>query len=309
MNSAADVTNMINNWAAMGLTRAEMAVKVAEACMGWPYVWGGAGQYCTSGNRESYANRAACPDAEAKLIRKQCQVLNGSKGVCSGCKWYPSAVVRFFDCRGFSRWVLQQVGITIQGAGATSQWNTAANWTAKGTIDTIPDGIVCCVFMQNQKDHKTMEHTGLHIGGGQIIHCSGEVKRGKTTDRGWTHWAIPVGIEGDVPVPVPSKPTIRRGSRGPYVMECQNDLIKLLYDVGPKGADGIFGSKTEEAVKQFQREHDLKPDGIVGSATWQALDEAIGPPVDLFTVTIQHLDETQARALCNAYENATMKKE
>jgi peptidoglycan hydrolase-like protein with peptidoglycan-binding domain len=128
-------------------------------------------------------------------------------------------------------------------------------------------------------------------------------------DRGWTQWAIPVGIEGDIPVPVPSKPTIRRGSRGPYVVECQNDLIKLLYDVGPKGADGIFGAKTEEAVKSFQRDHDLKPDGIVGSATWSALDAAIGPPVDLFTVTIQHLDETQARELCNAYENATMKKE
>lgn len=282
MNSAADVANMISNWSTMGLTKAEMAVRIAEACLGWPYVWGGAGQYCTPANRRSYANRSTCPEGEARQIVKLCQVLNGKRGSCDGCKWYPGGVVRFFDCRGFTRWVLQQVGITIQGAGATSQWNTAANWTAKGTIDTLPDGIVCCVFMQNQKDHKTMEHTGLHIGGGQIIHCSGEVKRGKVTDRGWTHWAIPVGIEGDVPVPVPSKPTIRRGSRGPYVKLCQEDLIKLDYNVGKTGADGIFGKNTEAAVKAFQREHKdldgkpLKVDGIVGQKSWGAIDDAIG---------------------------------
>ncbi len=282
MNSAADVANMISNWSTMGLTKAEMAVRIAEACLGWPYVWGGYGQYCTPANRRSYANRSTCPDGESKQIIKLCQVLNGSKGACSGCKWYPSAVVRFFDCRGFTRWTLEQVGISLKGAGATSQWNTASNWTAKGTIDTLPDGIVCCLFMQNQKDHKTMEHTGLHIGGGQLIHCSGEVKRGKTTDRGWTHWAIPVGIDGDVPVPVPSKPTIRRGSRGPYVKLCQEDLIKLDYNVGKTGADGIFGKNTEAAVKAFQREHKdldgkpLKVDGIVGQKSWGAIDDAIG---------------------------------
>lgn len=316
MNSAAEVTNLINNYAAMGLTKAEMAIKIAEACLGWPYVWGGAGQNCTPANRQSYADRPACPEAEAKQIVNLCQVLNGKRCRCDGCKWYPNDWVRFFDCRGFTRWVLKQVGITIQGAGATSQWNTAGNWTAKGELNTMPDGVVCCVFMQNQKDHKTMEHTGLYIGGGVVIHCSGEVKRGKITDRGWTHWAIPAGIEGDVPVPT-TKPTIRRGSTGPYVVECQEDLIKLGYDLTPYGADGKFGRTTEDAVKQFQREHvgpdgaPLKQDGIVGKASWWALDQAVGPQpgTGLYTVTIQHLDLTQAKAFINAYPNATMEEE
>lgn len=321
MNSAADVANMISNWSTMGLTKAEMAVRIAEACLGWPYVWGGYGQYCTPANRRSYANRSTCPEGEAKQIVKLCQVLNGSKSGCSGCKWYPGAVVRFFDCRGFTRWTLEQVGIKLQGAGATSQWNTASNWTAKGTIDTLPDGIVCCLFMQNQKDHKTMEHTGLHIGGGQLIHCSGEVKRGKATDRGWTHWAIPVGIEGDVPVPTPTPThkTIRRGSTGPDVVECQKDLISLGYDLSPYGADGKFGRTTEEAVKQFQREHigpdgaPLVVDGVVGQASWWALDQAVGPEpepsIQLYTVTIPHLAKHHAEALVNNYEGATMTPE
>ena len=314
MNSAADVANMIGNWSTMGLTKAEMAVRIAEACLGWPYVWGGYGQYCTPANRRSYANRSTCPEGEAKQIVKLCQVLNGSKSACSGCKWYPGAVVRFFDCRGFTRWTLEQVGIKLQGAGATSQWNTASNWTAKGTIDTIPDGIVCCVFMQNQKDHKTMEHTGLHIGGGQIIHCSGEVKRGKVTDRGWTHWAIPVGIDGDVPVPT-TKPTLRRGSTGPYVVECQTDLVKLGYDIGKSGIDGVYGKATMAAVAAFQTASGLKSDGICGPATWYALDTAVGPQpepepsVQLYTVTIPHLAKHHAEALVNNYEGATMTPE
>ena len=220
-----------------------------------------------------------------------------------------------FDCRGFTRWVLGQAGISLLGAGATSQWNTASNWAEKGLIADLPAGQVCCLFMQNQKDHKTMEHTGLHIGGGQLIHCSGEVKRGKATDRGWTHWAIPVGIEGDVPVPTPTPThkTIRRGSTGPDVVECQKDLISLGYDLSPYGADGKFGRTTEEAVKAFQTDHRLKADGIVGPATWAALDEAVGPEpepsIQLYTVTIPHLAKHHAEALVNNYEGATMTPE
>ena len=36
-------------------------------------------------------------------------------------------------------------------------------------------------------------------------------------------------------------------------------------------ADGIFGPKTQDAVKEFQRKHGLKADGIVGPATYAAL--------------------------------------
>ena len=310
MNTYSQVANDINNWKSMGLSKAEIVVKSAEDCLGWPYVWGGYGQKCTSSNRESYASRSSCPAAEAKVIRSQCQILNGSKSSCSGCQWYPGGCTLFFDCRGFTRWLLQQVGISLQGAGATSQWNTASNWVQKGPISEMPMDKVCCVFM---KSGNTMSHTGMHIGGGNIIHCSGTVKRGKTTDRGWTHYAIPVGMEGDVPVPTPTtdKPTLRIGSSGPYVVECQQDLLKLGYDLSPYGADGKYGKTTSARIKEFQQSQGLKADGICGPMTWGALDQAVGPEPSetLYTVTIRHLTKDQADTLKAQYANAEVIKE
>lgn len=302
MYSAQQVDNDIANWRGQGFSRAELAVKIADDCMGWPYVWGGDGQYDTPSNRETFANRSSCPEAESSVIRKRCQVLNGSRSSCDGCKYYPNAKTRFFDCRGFTRWVLKQVGITINGAGATSQYNDNSNWTSKGKISAMPQGVVCCVFMQNGDK---MSHTGLYVGNGIIIHCSGEVKRGSVNDKGWSHFAIPKGIEGDVPV---WRPTIRRGSTGDDVVYVQEILIQLGYDLGASGADGKFGAKTEAAVKAFQRASGLNADGVVGPLTYEALEKA-QPDGSLYTVTIPHVTKFKAEALVQNYAGASMKKE
>jgi putative chitinase len=46
-----------------------------------------------------------------------------------------------------------------------------------------------------------------------------------------------------------------------------DDVKKLQAKLG-LGADGIFGPETEKAVKKWQIDHDLTPDGIVGDGTW-----------------------------------------
>lgn len=63
-------------------------------------------------------------------------------------------------------------------------------------------------------------------------------------------------------------PTLRQGSRGKDVKYLQDILNHLGY---PVVADGIFGPKTEAAVKKFQRDFNLVADGIVGPKTWSAL--------------------------------------
>lgn len=317
MNSAATVDNQIAYWKQLGMSKAEMVFAIADACIGWSYVFGARGQYCTPANRKSFADRTSCPEAESKVIKSKCQVCSGKKSACDGCKYYPSAKTRFYDCRGFTYWVFKQIDILINGAGATSQWNNNANWEQKGELKDMPN-VVCCVFMANGKK---MSHTGIHVGNGVIIHCSGEVKRGKTTDKGWEYYAIPKGMEGDVPVPTPtpvpvSKPTLRIGSTGEYVVECQNDLLQLGYDLSPYGADGKYGKKTSEAVAKFQTVHGLKPDGICGKLTWAALDEAVQPspeptpePVIFYTVHIPHLTDGQANELIEKYPDAWKSEE
>ena len=272
MKTYAEVDNLITQWKAEGLSKEEIIKKTAEACMGWPYVWGGFGQYCTPKNRKSYADRSSCPSAESAVIRKKCQVLNGSKGGCAGCKWYPNGKTRFFDCRGFTRWLLQQVGISLKGGGATSQWKDNSNWAVKGEKKDLPENLVVCVF---QQDGSKMQHTGMHVGGGKIIHCSGEVCVGDLSKKSWTHFGIPVGLyDGsvipDVPVPV-VRPLLKKGSRGDAVREMQQKLMDLGYDLGKWGADGIFGKQTLAAVKAFQKTEGLKSDGIVGPLTYAKL--------------------------------------
>ena len=64
-------------------------------------------------------------------------------------------------------------------------------------------------------------------------------------------------------------PTLRKGSRGLYVEELQDMLDKRGYTLK---TDGIFGTKTEEAIEAFQADNGLVVDGVVGSKTWGKLN-------------------------------------
>lgn len=64
-------------------------------------------------------------------------------------------------------------------------------------------------------------------------------------------------------------PLIRLGSRGNYVCILQDGLINLGYNTG--GLDGVFGSRTNNSVREFQRANELSVDGIVGPITWRTL--------------------------------------
>ncbi len=70
--------------------------------------------------------------------------------------------------------------------------------------------------------------------------------------------------------------SLKRGSSGDKVRQMQRQLntIAGAYPLIPKiAADGIFGSKTEEAVKVFQKVFKLTQDGIVGFKTWYKISE------------------------------------
>ncbi len=70
---------------------------------------------------------------------------------------------------------------------------------------------------------------------------------------------------------VKERPTLKTSSRGADVTYLQQCLTARGYGVG--AIDGIFGSKTLEAVKSFQADSGLIVDGIVGVKTWEKLEE------------------------------------
>lgn len=61
------------------------------------------------------------------------------------------------------------------------------------------------------------------------------------------------------------------GSKGDDVRELQTILNNNGYNLS---VDGIFGAKTQAAVKDYQRKNGLSVDGIVGVNTWGALTKA-----------------------------------
>lgn len=62
--------------------------------------------------------------------------------------------------------------------------------------------------------------------------------------------------------------SLRLNDKGDRVQEIQSLLNKVGYDIN---IDGIFGFRTKEVVKDFQINHSLKVDGIVGDITYQKL--------------------------------------
>ena len=75
------------------------------------------------------------------------------------------------------------------------------------------------------------------------------------------------GIPG--PATLAGCPVIRKGAKGNITKLLQERLVKIGYNTN--GIDGIFGSGTYSAVREFQKTRGLSADGIVGQNTWRKL--------------------------------------
>lgn len=201
MNTARQVDEQIQVMKAAGWSNQAIVWNTAKLCVGWAYVYGAWGAYCTTSERKKRYK----PDHPT--IYSACQVLRDKdkKSSCDGCKWFPgSERTRCYDCRGFTDWCLLQVGIDLIGEGATSQWNNNQNWSAKGAIkDGIPADTLVCLFYHKKGSTTVMAHTGFGLNG-ETVECSNGVEYHEKMADKWTHWAVPRGID---PSPVPPTPT------------------------------------------------------------------------------------------------------
>ena len=107
-------------------------------------------------------------------------------------------------------------------------------------------------------------HVGYAIDGDRVIEAKGrDVGVVESRISGWDRFGRP---------PFYASRELRLTypyMRGDDVRELQRTLKEQGYDPGQ--IDGIFGKKTERAVKRFQKASGLKADGIAGKRTFFAL--------------------------------------
>lgn len=262
----------------------------------WGYIWGTAGIKWTA-ERQKNATR----DMTVKY----------------GKKWIGHYVA---DCSGLFTWAFKQLGGTMYHGSNTmyKSWCTAKGKLTGGKrSDGEPLKPGTSVYTGTENDHG---HVGLYIGNGTVIEAKGTqagVITSKVSDKKWTYWGELKGVdysdshEDPTPAPDPDPekgyPTLKKGSKGEYVQLLQSKLVNKGYDIGSSGVDGIFGSKTETAVKQFQQDWGLKVDGIVGTQTWEMLNSDAKRTT--YTVHIPFLTADQAEALIKRYPGSTKEAE
>ena len=81
------------------------------------------------------------------------------------------------------------------------------------------------------------------------------------------------GVSGPSTTPAPATVKLNKGSSGEIVRQLQENLHTLGYYDGV--ISGSYGNLTKEAVRQFQKEHDLTADGIAGPRTLSKVAEEI----------------------------------
>ena len=193
MNDYIQVQNLLDQLIREGKSKAEIVWEVAKACLGWPYVFGAWGEFCTP------ANRRRRYSINHPTIKTKCKNFNGTAS-CMGCEWFPNGVnVRCYDCRGFTDWCLKQVGIDLNGEGATSQWASEENWDSKGVVADLPVNTLVCLFV---KSGSKMKHTGFGYNGA-TMECSSGVQYFCPMKKKWTHYAVPRGLYNSPPDPMP----------------------------------------------------------------------------------------------------------
>ncbi len=120
-------------------------------------------------------------------------------------------------------------------------------------------------------------YTLSHGGGVKITTATWRSGLGTEIERvGITpHEIIPgpsTGFSDPLFVPVASRWVFRRGAMGTDIIILQSRLNQLGYDAGEE--NGIFGAKTETALKRFQAAVGVPQTGITDAATVNALNRA-----------------------------------
>ena len=289
----------------------------------WGYIWGAAGKEWTDKLQKQKVQYMANKYGTSWKNNSEAKNDNYYRAALYGSKWIGHIVA---DCSGMFVYAFQHLdGIRISHS---SHYQYTDYCTEKGTLKNgeRTDGKELepgtAVFVYNEET-KRYSHIGLYVGAGTVIEAAGTeqgVITSKVTASKWDRWGKmkyvdyanettvkPEDPEHTIPEAPETRKTQRKGDKGDAVKDLQEQLIRLGYPLPKYGADGDFGKETETAVKAFQMDNGLKADGVVGAKTYAALDKA--KPMQLYVVTIPHLQKHEAEALVKNYVGSKMEEE
>lgn len=183
-----------------------------------------------------------------------------------------------YDCSGLVMKYLMEKGIFKHDMTANDIYEAIPNKIPLNQV-RAGDFVFYGSYKTNEKTGETYwsaDHIGSAISSTEVVEARGSaygVVRTKIADRPWQR-AVRPDWWSDIPEPdkyiltrelMYTKPMMQ----GDDIKHVQDRLNELKYACGT--ADGIFGRKTDMAVKTFQYDKDLKQDGIVGKNTAEAL--------------------------------------
>lgn len=180
-------------------------------------------------------------------------------------------------------------------SGETSHVYGGADYGSNGVPDLGADQMLekCGEVSEDFSDIQTGEvlwkkgHIGVYVGDGLAVECTYRWEDGVQVtavgnlggkagyhERTWTkHGKLPyVTYETKEEIRFTMEMrNLKKGCSGEDVRALQLLLAGNGYDLGTAGADGIFGTKTDTAVRAYQTAKKLTSDGIAGKNTMSAL--------------------------------------
>jgi hypothetical protein len=183
---------------------------------------------------------------------------------CGATDIIPTEVSCYYHIKGFKSmgiWVENDAYVPQPGDFIFYDWQDSGNCDNRnapdhvGIVEKVENGVITVIEgnHKNAVGRRTVEVNGRYIRGYGVPKYAEEPK--KETQK-----------KCSVSLPVLSK-----GCKGDSVKALQVLLIGYKYSCGGYGADGNFGSATEDAARRFQKANGLVVDGCVGPATWNKL--------------------------------------
>jgi peptidoglycan hydrolase-like protein with peptidoglycan-binding domain len=227
---------------------------------GWGYVYSAQGQLYTRELAEKWGKANRSGKGYDYFVNK-----------CS--RWFGKTVV---DCSGL---VIEAYRSKIQNYGDKSANTIYSKTVSNGDIKTIPEIPGLCVWRSG--------HIGVYIGNKNVIEAGGTNNgvvvskvNAPATDKPWTRWGkmADVDYSSVITPPAEEAPSFWLGRhlkvtspyiKGDDVAQVQEALLEKGFSPGK--IDGIYGPKTEKAVREFQTQAKITVDGIVGKDTTKAL--------------------------------------